>query len=235
MGALLAVPLAVGLVIALVGAVPAGMAATPTPTPATGTAPITVVIPSDASPSPSPSSSHGGGGSGGGSSGGDGSTGGNGSGGGGAHNADGSPIPPSGPKDGAPKLRLDKERGEAGDWVIAIASGYKPGERAQVVLYPGAVVIGSFVVGADGKFTARFRIPPDTRTGAAVVEVTGWESGFVTNAGLTVVTAAAPSNWLMLWWVYLVLAVVLIGLISLSIAFRSDIARWFGAPRRAGA
>lgn len=232
-GMFAAVPVLLGLVSLLFAGAPAD--STPTPT----AAPITVIIPSDSTPSPSPSSTSGGGGSTGG-----GSTGGGSGDGetdeeeaeGGGTNPDGSPIPPGTPKSNAPRLILDKDHAQAGEWLIATASGYQIGEKAQLVLYPGAIVIGSFVVGADGKFTARFRVPEDTRTGAAVVEVTGWESGYVTNADLMVTSGVSNANWLALWWVWIVLGVLLVALLSLTIAFRADIARWFGgSAQQAGA
>jgi len=202
--------------------------AEPSPS-ATGGAPITVVIPSDATSTPRPSTSSGSG-SNGGANGGSGSQ----PGGPGATNPDGSPVPPDEPKSGAPKLHLDKDRVEAKGWVIATASGYQSGEKAQLVLYPGAIVLGSYTVGADGEFSARFRVPAETPTGTHVVEVTGWTSGYVTNAELTVTAGAAASNWLMLWWVYVVLGVLLVALLSLAIAFRSTIAAALGGRTHGG-
>jgi hypothetical protein len=216
----------VALVAALLSAASVPVNAVSTPSPSG--VPISVVIPGDASPSPSPSSSNGGGGGGGNEDDGenenenenenDG------------RNPDGSPIPPGQPKENAPKLKVDKDRLKAGSWIIATASGYKPGEKAQLVLYPGAVVIASFTVGADGKFSARFRIPEGTLTGAGVIEVTGWESGYVTNAKITIVGTAFASNWLTLWWVYVVLGVLFLGILSVSVAFRREIGGWFGRP-----
>lgn len=205
---------------------PAHASAAATPT-ATGGAPITVVIPGASTASPSTTSGQG---SNGGSNGG---TGGQPSGSGGT-NPDGSPIPPDDPKSNAPRLKLDKDSVGANGWVIATASGYQPGEKAQLVLYPGAIVIASYTVGPDGEFSARFRIPADTPTGAHVVEVTGWTSGYVTNAELTVTAAGAAPNWLTLWWVYVVLGVLFVALLSLAIAFRSELARWFGGRSRGG-
>ncbi|WP_309710904.1 hypothetical protein [Pseudolysinimonas sp.] len=207
-----------------------------TPTP-TGAAPITVVIPGaataspsstakpSASPSGSPSSPP--------------STNGCEAGPGQA-NADGSPIPGGAPASDALDLRLDDDRVTADSWVIATASGFLPGEYAQVVMYSGAVVIGSYTVGADGAFSARFRIPEDTPTGNHVVEVTGWTSGCVANDQLTVVaggeggSGGLPANWLSLWWVFVVLGALFIGLLSLGVAFRGDIASWFGRAPSGG-
>lgn len=202
----------------------------PSPTPIA----ITLVIPG--TPTPSPSST-GGGGSGGGSGGDD--TGGGGDGGGDAGgggstcsgtNPDGSPIPNPQPKENAPKLTVDKERLAVNEWIIATTDGLTRGEKAQIVLYPGAVVIGSFTVDAPDGFAARFRIPDGTLTGLHVLEATGWQSCFVANAEVTVVGAPLTSSWLSRWWVYIVLGVMFVGLLSLLFAFRSDVSSWFGGP-----
>ncbi len=201
--------------------------------------PITVVIPG--TPTPSPTST-GGGGSGGGSGGGNtggGDTGGGNEGGGDAGgggptcagtNPDGSPIPNPQPKENAPKLIVDKERLAVNEWIIATTDGLTRGEKAQIVLYPGAVVIGSFTVDAPEGFAARFRIPEGTLTGLHVLEATGWQSCFVANAEITVVGAPLTSSWLTRWWVYVVLGVMFVGLVSLLFAFRRDVSSWFGGP-----
>lgn len=201
-------------------------AADPTPT-ATGSAPITVIIPGpSATPTPRPSSPGGGGGDlptlpdpGAGACA------------PGSANADGSPIPASEPDEDAERLELDDDRGLAGDWVIATAGGYLAGERGQVVVYPDVDVLGSYTIGADGVFEARFRIPDDTATGLHVIEVTGWLSGCVTNAEYTVVSKPSPTNWIAQWWLLVVLGGLLLAAISLLVAFRHDVARWFGRGR----
>lgn len=203
--------------------------ADPTPVP-TGAAPITVIIPGSgtASPTPRPSSTL--------------PTlpfedpdvpGGSGACEPGAANADGSPVPAAAPRDDLRDLAFSEERPTAGGWVVASASGFQPAELGQVVLYPGAIVVGSYTVGADGEFSARFRVPTDTAPGSHVLEVTGWVSGCAANGELTVVSGASSANWLTLWWVYIVLGALLLGLLSLVIAFRADIARWF-APVAGG-
>ena len=220
------------------GSVPANAATAP---PDDG--PITVVIPPGASPSPSPSGTAGSGGSsGGGSGGGSGSgtgvdPGDGGSGGGAATcpstNADGSPVPSNQITDDAPELAIDKDRLAAGEWVIASATDFTRGEKAQVVMYPGAVVIGSYTVDAPTGFAARFRVPEGTPTGLYSLEVTGWQSCYVENGEVTVVSPPA-TNSPALWWVYVVLGVLSIGLVSLAFAFRADIALWFGGPPAPG-
>ncbi len=219
------IPLVLGLVGMGMGSSAALAAPSPTPT---ANAPVSVVIPGASSPSPSTSGSPG---TGGGSTGG-GSNGGGSTGGGSAPapaNPDGSPVPPAQPAEDAPRLKLDKKRLQAGEWIVATASGYQPGEKAQVVLYPGAVVIASYTVGADGTFTARFRIPEGTRTGAAVLEVTGWTSGYVANGKLAIVAGApASDSWLSLWWVYIVVGALGLAVLWLAIAFRHTIATLFG-------
>jgi len=125
---------------------------------------------------------------------------------------------------------VDKDRLGASEWIIASASGFTRGEKAQVVLYPGAVVIGSYTVDAPTGLVARFRIPDATPTGLYALEVTGWQSCYVEQGEVTVVNAPLAPNPPSVWWVYVVLGVLLVGLLSLSITFRSDIARWFGGP-----
>lgn len=225
--------------VALVAALLSGM--TPLPTVnaapvATSTANVTVIIPAvspsptpSRSPSPSPSSSSGGG-TGGGTGGGAGSTSTP-----APHNSDGSPVPPAQPSDDAPRLTLDKKRVGVGEWIMATGSGFTPGEKVQFVLYPGAIVIGSFVADAGGTVTARFVMPDDIRSGSHVLEATGWQSGFVRNAELTVSSeAVVAAPWL--WWVFVVLGVLLVSLIALAAYYRESIRGWFGgasAPAKA--
>jgi hypothetical protein len=203
-----------------------GAVAQGTPTPAaTGAAPITVVIPGTASPTPTPSTTlptlplpE--------------ETGVPGEPGAcvpGSANADGSPVPPASPHDAdeVEELDLSAQRLTAESWVIASAPGFLAGELGQVVLYPGADVVGSYTVGSEGEFAARFRIPADTAPGTHAVEVTGWVSGCVASAEFTVIAAPSSANWLTLWWVWIVLGALLLGVISLLIGFRKDLARWF--------
>jgi len=204
-----------------------------------GEGPITVVIPEPATPSPSPPGSVGSGGTtgrgaGGGSGAGLGDDAGSGDSGGGAStcagtNADGSPIPPPEPTANAPKLAVDKDRLQTNEWIIVSAEGFTRGEKAQVVIYPGAVVIGSYTVDAPTGLSARFRIPQTTLTGLHVLEVTGWQSCYVENAEVTIVSAPLVSSSSAVWWVYVVIGVLFVGLLSLALAFRSEIASWFGA------
>jgi len=199
--------------------------------------PITVVIPGTATPSPSPTGGGGsggvrsGGGSGGGATGG-GEVGGDDAGGSGSTcadtNPDGSPIPGAQPEENVPKLTVDKERLTVSEWIIATTDRLSEGEKAQIVLYPGAVVIGSYTVDAPEGFAARFRIPEGTLTGLHVLEATGWQSCFVANAEITIVGVPLASNWLTRWWVYVVLGVMFVGLLSLLFAFRRDVSSWFG-------
>jgi len=101
-------------------------------------------------------------------------------------------------------------------------------------MYPGAVVIGSYTVDAPTGLSARFRIPQTTLTGLHVLEVTGWQSCYVENAEVTVVSAPLVSSSPALWWVYVVVGVLFVGLLSLALAFRGEIARWFGASTVSG-
>lgn len=142
---------------------------------------------------------------------------------------DGAPVPPKVPSENAPALELDKLSLSKNDWMTATGTGYTPGEKVQFVLYPGAIVIGSYLADASGKVVARFRIPDDTRPGDHVLEATGWESKRVANGAFTVVTSGsggAVVPWL--WWVLLVLGVLLASLIALAIYYRESIRGFFG-------
>ena len=198
--------------------------ATPAPTstaPASSGTSVTVVIPATNT----------GGNSGGTSGGSSGSSGGAGTGtagGGLTTESFGKPTPPASPTSGAGKLTLDHDTITAKEWMTATGTGFTPGENVQFVYYPGAVVIGSFVADGKGKVEARFRIPDDMRPGVHTLEATGWTSKHVLNKEFTVTTAAAGA-FPYLWWVWVVLGVLVLGLLSLAIYFRRSIADWFGA------
>ena len=142
-------------------------------------------------------------------------------------NPDGSPVPPTKPTEGAAKLVLDKDSLSVHDWLTATGTGYTPGEKVQFVLYPGAVVIGSYVADAAGKVVARFRIPEETRPGDHVLEATGWTSKRVMNAAFSVVTPSGAATVPWLWWVLLVTGVLLASFIALAIYYRESIRGWF--------
>lgn len=226
--------LTVALVSALLGASASGGATAATPDP-TG-APITVIIPDlsgSASPTPTPtptptSTAGTGGGNHGGSNNGGGNSGGGTGGGVTPTNPDGSPIPPKKPGKNKPALVLDHSARAVGELLTATGTGFGAGERVQFVLYPGAVVIGSVAADANGTVTVRFRIPDKTATGDHVLEATGWTSAHVANKAFTV-TSSVQSGLFPLWWVYVVVGVLLLSLISALIHFRSTIAGWFGA------
>jgi len=221
-GAVVAVATAVSLLVA-----PAGYAADPTPTPSVVSVPVTVVIPGpsgsaspSASPSPSNTSTGGGGGTGTGTGGpiteadGDLPT-----------LPDGSPIPPSKPTDGVPKLILDKDSIPVGDWIIASRTGYTPGEKVQFVLYPGAIIIGSFLADSTGRVEARFRMTEFAPAGDYVVEATGWKSAYVANAPFQVFVPVAAGTFPWPWWVLVVLGVLLAALIATLTYFRRPASR----------
>jgi hypothetical protein len=223
----LAVALGAGLVaLALTAQVWAGAAVAGeasatdgTPTPSSTSAAVSVIIPDTASPTPSPSSSHSGGGSHGG--------------------GDTTPTPtptpavapspapaPGQPADG---LKLDHERIATGEWMVAIGTGFQPGEQVQLVLYSDPVVVHSFTADASGRFEARFKIPKTFRLGLHTAEATGWESKHVANKRFTVVSAPAPAGTVpFLWWLIVVIGVLVIGVIVVAVYFRRTIAGWFG-------
>jgi hypothetical protein len=202
----------------------AAVAATPPPT----AGPITVIVPATSSPSPSPSSNGGGGGS----TGGSGETpddDGAGAPSCAATNADGSPTPAATPTADALELDVDRERLIAGEWIITRSEDFLRGEKAQIVMYPGAVVIGSFTVDAPTGFAARFRIPEGTLVGQYQLEATGWTSCAVANSVVTIVSGPAPTPAAVVWWPYAVLGSLGLGFVSLALAFRAQIALWFAA------
>ncbi len=203
----------------------AARAADPNPSP-TGVS-VTVVI-----PEPSPSTTTGTGGSTGGSSGG--SSSGSGSSTGGASGGlttepFGAPVPPGQPTAGVGALQLDRDTIGPKEWLTATGTGFTPGEKVQFVRYPGAVVIDSFVADTTGKVVAKFLIPDDMRSGLHTLEATGWSSKKVLNKEFTVTTAAATAPFPYLWWVFVVLGVLLLGLIALAIYFRRSIRHWLGS------
>ncbi len=214
---------------------PAQAANCPSPSPAPSNASrVTVVIP-EISPTPTPTCTTATGG-------GSGSTGGSGNGGNGGNggtvdppasggtNPDGSPIPAAEPGENKPGLTLDHETIEANQFMIATGTGYVAGEKVQMVLYPGAVVIGSVSADAGGEFTMRFRIPDDTRPGVHIAEATGWSSGFVRNKEFTVTSSVFSGGISPFWWLILVLGVLAISVVAMLLYFRSSPARPLDSP-----
>ena len=149
--------------------------------------------------------------------------------------ADGTPIPPDNPTDGADALDLDRETVSANGWVVATGTGFRPGEKVQFVLYPGAIVIGSFVADAGGTVIARFKITDEARPGTYVVEATGWQSFRVLNAEFRVVAESDAGVFPFLWWVLVVIGVILAALLAAAIYFRRTIRSWFGRTPATGA
>ncbi len=147
-------------------------------------------------------------------------------------NEDGSPKPPASPTADKPGLRLDESTVGAGRKVVVSGTGYQPGEKVQLVLYPGAVVIGSYPVGADGSFSVSITVPKDTAAGTHTMEATGWESGTIKNKEFMVTTATDAAAMPVLWWVYVVVGVLVLGLLSGLWFFRATIASLFASPSR---
>ena len=147
-------------------------------------------------------------------------------------NEDGSPKPPASPTADKPGLRLDESTVGAGRKVVVSGTGYQPGEKVQLVLYPGAVVIGSYPVGADGSFSVSITVPKDTAAGTHTMEATGWESGTIKNKEFMVTTATEAAAMPVLWWVYVVVGIVVLGLLSGAWFFRATIASLFASPSR---
>jgi len=199
----------------------------PAPTPVA----VTVVIPG-ATPTPSNTSGTGNGGGGGG-------------GGGGGSSPTPTPtpapttapVPPPNPGEPAEGLTLDHERISAGEWMIAIGTGFRAGEKVQLVVYSDPLVVGSFVSDDSGRFEARFRIPDDLRLGEHTAEATGWISGHVANERFTVISdsAAAAGDLPIWWWIVFVIVALAIGIASTLFAFRRSLRRWAGGPLAEGA
>lgn len=198
-----------------------GPSTTPTPT----STPTPTPRPSISSPASGGGSGDGAGGTGDGSAGGGGATGC----GPGGTNSDGSPVPNAQPKENASALQIDRESISIGEWMLSTATGFAPAEKVQFVLYPGAVVIGSFEADATGTAIARFRIPVDTQSGEKILEATNWSCGKVQNEQFLVVSPVGTSTTLWLWWVVVVLGAVLISLIAVAFHYRESIRGWFGA------
>lgn len=122
-------------------------------------------------------------------------------------------------------MELDPDRLAAGEWMEATASGYTAGEQVQVVLYPGAVVIGS--VGADvaGFISTRVQVPDDFRPGSHTIEATGWQSEYAANADFTVVTSpvGAETGLPFMWWLIILLALLAITVVVVLVYFRRSI------------
>jgi hypothetical protein len=117
--------------------------------------------------------------------------------------------------------------------MLVRGTGYTAGDKVQLVLYPGAVVLKSFVADGVGNLTARFTITKETPTGLHTVEATAWTSCHVANAEFTVVSAVSANGGIpFLWWVLVVFGVLLAGLLSTMIYFKHPIAGWFGPPDR---
>lgn len=208
--------------------------------------PVTVVIP-DLSPtpsaSPSPSASPGGttgtgGSTGGGSTGGTGTDTGTGTDGGTgtpaapARNPDGSPVAASAPTVGAKPLPLETTTVLADGFLEVSVGGYAPGENVQFVLYSSPVVLLSESADDGGTVAARLQIPKSTRPGVHTIEATGWNSNYVTNSTVIVVSttdqsAFAGVPWL--WWVLFVILGILLAILILAFWFRRNINAWFSA------
>lgn len=144
--------------------------------------------------------------------------------------SDGGPIPPSEPTEDADGLDLDRESVTADEWIIATGTGFSPGEKVQFVLYPGAIIIGSFVADAGGTVVARFKITEDARPGTYVVEATGWASTRVLNDEFRVVAVSDAEVFPFLWWVLVVIGVLLAAFLAVGIYFRHTIRSWIATP-----
>lgn len=122
--------------------------------------------------------------------------------------------------------------------MLASGTEFTLGEQVQFVLYPGAIVIGSFTADGSGAVIARFKITEQAAPGRYIVEATGWESGHVANAEFLVASSAVDATP-DLWWVWVVLGVLLLALLATAFYFRDVIRGWFGVvvvePARPGA
>lgn len=211
--------LAFAVVALLLAALPASFASADDEVPtasATSSPPVTVIIP-QLSPTPTSTSGNNGNGNGGGTGGGNNGGGNNGNGNGGGKNPDGSPIPPGNPGKNKPGLKLDRDVLAANDFMIASGTGYTPGEKVQLVLYPGTVIVGSKTADAAGAISMRFRMPKDTATGGHVAEATGWDSAYVANEEFTVSSSVDAGGIPWPWW--LLLGAIAFAIVSSLVLF----------------
>lgn len=91
------------------------------------------------------------------------------------------PTVPNKPTVDAFDLRIEPDRVQAGDTIVATGTGFTPGEQVQFVVYSDPIVAGSFVAAADGSIVAEFETSEDLRLGRHTVEATGWVSQRVAN------------------------------------------------------
>ncbi len=139
-------------------------------------------------------------------------------------------VPATAPEKDAPDLGVGADIVAAGEWIVASAEGYTPGENVELVLYRGAVSIGTFSADSRGALIARLRIPADTRPGQHVLEAAGWDSGVIANHTLTVVSEAVQVPPWQQWWLLAVAGALFAAVAGLLFQFRGAIAASFRAP-----
>jgi hypothetical protein len=146
--------------------------------------------------------------------------------------APGAPVPGAEPATKAGPLTLSPDRVEAGEKVLATATGYVPGEKVQLVIYPSPVIVGSYDADANGLLRVTLTVPVETKTGVHTIEATGWVSHHASNGTVTVVSAAATVAGFSSYWWLIGIGILLVLVILVSvIVFRSTISRAFTPAR----
>ena len=147
-----------------------------------------------------------------------GSSGGGGAAGGGDTGSGGGAVQPGQPTPTKNRLVLTPARLRAGDAFTAEGAGFTPGERVDLVLFPGAIALGSYTADARGAVRARATIPRSAGAGLYTVQATGRASQRVAAANLAVVGASMPQNG---WWGLVIVAGgVLASIIALLLALK---------------
>jgi hypothetical protein len=112
-------------------------------------------------------------------------------------------VPPS-PTVTTNQLTLNHSMLRAGQTLIATGHKFEAGEKVQFVLYPGPMVVGSFMADSTGTVRATTVISPATATGTHTIEATGWNSSRVAAARFAVIRDIGIGKPTMPWVIWLV-------------------------------
>lgn len=98
----------------------------------------------------------------------------------------GAPAPGSAPVAQADPLTITPSNAQAGERILVTAAGYAATEKVQLVMYPGALILGSYDADSNGRLRITIMVPLETKTGPQTLEATGWVSHHATNGRLLV-------------------------------------------------
>ncbi|MCW2634295.1 MAG: uncharacterized protein JWQ99_662 [Blastococcus sp.] len=122
----------------------------------------------------------------------------------------------------------------AGGTVTLVGSGFLPGENVTVRLHGDGSVLGTAVAGADGTVRTEVRIPSDTASGTAQVDLVGDSSAIISGVALQVAAQARPAavRGTLSLWALVAAAVALVGAVGalVSVAGRQRTAGRRGSP-----